>query len=398
MSVPPELFDDDYLHFYEGPDSSERSDADAELSARLLSLEPGMRVLDAPCGEGRIAGRLARRGCEVVGLDYTAPWIELARERHPEATFHHGDIRALTFEDEFDAVVNWFTSFGYFDPQTNDLVLAAFARALRPGGRLLIELHNPWRLQRLVATAGGSSAYVVDRDDELLADRVTYDTETRLSRTERFILRHGRLRRLEFSLEQVPAPALRRRLLAAGFGAVELFGEGGAPFRVDSRRLIAVAHKPRVGAAPIRPPRVTLREIDEDNVTAICELKVAPAQERYVAPSAYTIAEGSRDPNAWVRAIYADDEPVGVLGFVADADTNDYFLARLMIAAEHQGLGYGRAAIELLLEHVRTLPGARQLETSCVPGADGPFEFYRGLGFEPTGDVQHGEDVLRLVL
>jgi SAM-dependent methyltransferase len=396
MPVPPELFDDDYLYFYADLFGAQRSDGEADLVARLLSLEPGMRVLDVPCGEGRIAGRLARRGCEVVGVDYTERWIELARERYPEASFHHGDMRSLSYEGEFDAVVNWFTSFGYFDPQTNDRVLAAFARALRPGGRLLLEVHNPWRLQRLTALAGGTSAYVVDRDGDMMADRATYDRKAGMSRTERFIVRDGRLRRLEFTLEQVPAPALANRLRRAGFASVKLFGEGGSAFQPDSRRLIALAHKG--DARPPGRPRVSLRRIDADNVLAVCGLDVAPTQQTHVARNALTVAEAAYDQNAWLRGIYAGDEPVGLLALVADTEKPDYWLARLMIAGQHQGRGYGRDAMALLVQHVRELPEARELQTSCVPDDDGPLEFYRSLGFEQTGDVHQGELVLRLTL
>jgi diamine N-acetyltransferase len=265
---------------------------------------------------------------------------------------------------------------------------------LRPGGRLLLELHNPWRLQRLIAAGGGSSAYVIDRGDDMIADRVTFDRETSLSRTERFILRDGRLRRLEFTLEQVPAPALVNRLRRAGFGSVELFGDGGNAFVPDSRRLLAVAHK----GDPTARPRVTLREVDQQNVRDVCDLKVAPAQETHVAPNGVTIAESAYEPNAWLRAIYADDEPVGLLGLVADTEAPEYWLARFMIAGAHQGRGYGREAMALLVEHVRGLPDARELQTSCVPDDDGPLEFYRGLGFERTGDVHAGELVLSLTL
>ena len=66
MTVPDELFDDDYLYFYAPALTDERCDAEAASIIRLLELTPGMRVLDVPCGEGRIAGRLARHGCDVV--------------------------------------------------------------------------------------------------------------------------------------------------------------------------------------------------------------------------------------------------------------------------------------------------------------------------------------------
>ena len=396
MTVPPELFDDDYLYFY-ADQISAGSDTDAELVWQLLALEPGRRVLDVPCGEGRISGRLAEKGCGVVGVDYTAAWVELARRQYPGVTFEVADMRTLAYDKEFDSVVNWFTSFGYFDPQTNDDVLARFARALRPGGRLLIELHNPWRLQRLLAQTGGTSAYVVDKDDALMADRISYDREQRMSRTERFIVRDGHLRRLEFTLEQIPGPELANRLQRAGFAKVELFGDGGSAFAPGSRRLIAVAHKAGPGTSSERPS-VSLREVDADNVRAVCELDVAPAQHTHVARNALTVAESAYEPNAWLRAIYAGDEPVGLLGLVADTETPEYWLARLMIAGQHQGRGYGRDAMALLVEHVRTLPGARELQTSCVPDDDGPLDFYRGLGFEQTGDVYAGELVLRLTL
>jgi SAM-dependent methyltransferase len=241
VAVPAKVFDDDYLHFYAEALGDERSDADAQTIARLLGLEPGMRLLDAPCGEGRIAGRLARRGCAVVGLDSSARFIEMARKRHPQVDFEQDDLREMTYRSQFDAAVNWFTSFGYFDRATNDRVLSAFARALRPGGRLLIELRNPAGLRRLLELAGGTLASVIEKDGDLMVDRITYDEADRRSRTERWIVRGGEVRKLEFSLEQIPAPELVDRLLAAGFRDVELFGEGGARFESEGSRLIAVA-------------------------------------------------------------------------------------------------------------------------------------------------------------
>jgi hypothetical protein len=107
---------------------------------------------------------------------------------------------------------------------------------------LILEYHNPARLTRLIEMAGGTSAAVVgDRGDDLMIDRVTYDQRDRRSRTERIVVRDGRVRRLEFTLEQVPAGALEPRLRTAGFSAVELYGRGEAPFEPLGPRLIAVA-------------------------------------------------------------------------------------------------------------------------------------------------------------
>jgi hypothetical protein len=76
-----------------------------------------------------------------------------------------------------------------------------------------------------------------------MVDRVTLDQAERWSRTERFIVRGGQVRKLEFSLEQVPAPQLVDRLRRAGFREVQLFGQGGGPFEAEGPRLIARAQR-----------------------------------------------------------------------------------------------------------------------------------------------------------
>lgn len=242
MAVPPELFDEDYLYFYAEMLSDERSDGDVEVIERLLGLTPGMRVLDVPCGHGRIASRLASRGCAVVGLDSSERFIELARSLPGGADFRVGDMRALSYEAEFDAVLNWFTSFGYFDRAQNDAVLASFARALRPGGKLLLEIHNPARLARILELTGGTSASVAERDGDLMVDRFSLDPSGH-SRTERFVVRDGRVRKLEFTLEQPSADELGERLVAAGFRDVSLFGRGGGAFEPEGPRLLALAER-----------------------------------------------------------------------------------------------------------------------------------------------------------
>lgn len=108
----------------------------------LLELPSGSRVLDCPCGQGRHAHLLAEAGFDVDGLDYSPDLLAIARERGTGARLRYtrGDMRKLParWTSRFDAVVNLFTSFGFFDTPRDDLrVLAEFARVLKPGGVLV---------------------------------------------------------------------------------------------------------------------------------------------------------------------------------------------------------------------------------------------------------------------
>jgi SAM-dependent methyltransferase len=105
----------------------------------VLALPVGSRILDVPCGQGRHAHLLAEGGYEVQGLDYSEFLLRLARERGTGRTLRYaqGDMRRLPMQwtGRFDAVVNLFTSFGFFvDPADDARVVAEFARVLRPGG------------------------------------------------------------------------------------------------------------------------------------------------------------------------------------------------------------------------------------------------------------------------
>ncbi len=150
-------------------------------------------------------------------------------------------------------------------------------------------------------------------------------------------------------------------------------------------------------ARPVTPI-VELREVTAETVRTICRLEVDPSQTGFVAPNAVSFAEALFEPKAWYRAIYADGAPVGFAMLYADTDTSRYYLWRLMVAAGHQRRGIGRAAVALVVEHVRTLPGATALLVSWVPADGGPEPFYRKLGFVETGEIDDGEVVARLEL
>lgn len=143
---------------------------------------------------------------------------------------------------------------------------------------------------------------------------------------------------------------------------------------------------------------VELHEVTSETVRRICLLQVAPEQRGFVAPNAVSFAEALFEPKAWYRAIVADGEPVGFVMLSVDPETPEYYLWRLMIGEGFQGRGYGRAAMALIVDHVRGLPNASELLVSWVPEPGGPQPFYLGLGFELTGETDGDEVVARLRL
>ena len=135
-------FDAQYLLEYEPLFSLERDRREVARLIELLGLPSGTRVLDAPCGQGRHAHLLAEAGFDVTGLDYSRHLLARARQRGtgPRLRYVRGDMRRMParWTGRFGAVVNLFTSFGFFaDPADDRRALAEFARVLAPGGVLV---------------------------------------------------------------------------------------------------------------------------------------------------------------------------------------------------------------------------------------------------------------------
>lgn len=151
---------------------------------------------------------------------------------------------------------------------------------------------------------------------------------------------------------------------------------------------------------------ISLRPIDTKNYRECIELSVAPEQERFVASNRQSLADAYvwRDA-AEPYAIYADDEMVGfamlfpLAGDVprhpvpADATLRGYVLVRLMIDARFQGRGYGRDALDAIVETVRGR-GLATIRLSVTPQNEQALEFYRRNGFAETGEIQGGEIVM----
>lgn len=156
---------------------------------------------------------------------------------------------------------------------------------------------------------------------------------------------------------------------------------------------------------PIESPdrRISLREVSADTVRAVCKLVAEPPG--FVAPNAVSIAQAYFHPEAWFRAVYADDE---IVGFVMLEDSSlkkpppaelQVGLWRFMIDASHKRKGYGRAALRLVIADVqRRHPGLKRFATSCVKAPGTPRPFYESLGFVFGGEMDGDEEIGWLAL
>lgn len=150
---------------------------------------------------------------------------------------------------------------------------------------------------------------------------------------------------------------------------------------------------------PTSNVKVTLREINRKTVRAICNLKVSKEQEAFVAPNSVSIAEAYFSNDAWFRAIYADETPIGFVMLSEAPEKELYFLWRFMIDERYQHKGYGRRALELVIQRVKEQPKAKEFLTSCREGKASPKGFYEKMGFKETGEkLDNGEPIMKLKL
>jgi SAM-dependent methyltransferase len=220
---------------------AERTAAEVEFLVRQLPA--GARVLDVPCGTGRHAVALAERGYAVAGLDISERVLEVARAGAPEADFRQGDMRELPWADEsFDAVLNLWTAFGYFETQEEDeRVLREAARVLAPGGRLVIETINQAGLFRTFRPRSWSE----DEAGTLLLEEVDHDLTTgRSSARWTFVRPDGSRSELAFDHRLYSPAEYGDMLRRAGLRPVSFLGDiDESALTLESRRLVVVAER-----------------------------------------------------------------------------------------------------------------------------------------------------------
>lgn len=222
----------------------EQTAADADRIEKLLELPKGARVLDAPCGFGRVALELARRGYQAAGIDIAAPYIEEAQGRARElgvaAEFQVGDVRQLPWRNAFDAVFCTGNSFAYFDDAGNESFLHSAADALRGDGKLLLEL--PMVAESILSRVQMNAWYLVG-DIYTLAKR-DYDPLSGRLQVEYTFIVDGKLDRRAASYRIYTCRQIVEMVRAAGLEAIGVWGSADrAPFTLAAGELLLLARK-----------------------------------------------------------------------------------------------------------------------------------------------------------
>ena len=210
----------------------------------LLHLQPGAKVLDLCCGIGRHSLELARRGYQTTGFDRTASYLKQARQAAQAAGLTvdlvQGDIRRFCALEEFDAVVNLYTSFGYFEDANDDkrVLLNAYA-SLKRGGKLLVEMMGKEVLARIFQPRDWH-----ERSGSLFL-RETKVTQNWSWAENRWVLfENGERKEFTFGHRIYSAVELTDLLKRCGFAEVKVFGSlAGAPYDHQAQRLVTVAVK-----------------------------------------------------------------------------------------------------------------------------------------------------------
>lgn len=232
-----------YMKLYRHRTEEEAREA-IDLVRTIAHVPDGARVLDLCCGYGRHALTLAEAGYHVTGLDGSSFLIERAREiyPHPDVTYVVGDMRGPYPHAPYDAIVNFFTSFGYFDTTEEDgKVLQAVYEALSGGGQFVMDFLNAHyvreHLEAETMSIVENATIFQDRSiaDGFVHKRITISVPCSYEReyTERVRL---------YTRDELVA-----MITATGFVVDDVLGDyNGVPFdEATSPRCIIIAHKPR---------------------------------------------------------------------------------------------------------------------------------------------------------
>ncbi len=240
------FFGEDYLRIYEPVLSPERTMREVDGIVNLLALPQGSSILDLCCGHGRHAIPLARRGYQVTGQDLSEVFLHEAEAEAQAQGIHvhwvHSDMRNIPFENEYDAVINIFTAFGYLEDQDEDQkVLQQVSKALKPGGLFLLEtLHREGLIRHYIPHLISHYAEGLIVLEERRLDLLTSRDEVKVT----MIYADGQRKEYSHSLRVYTLTELTQMLAKADLQVKAYYGAwDSSTLTMDSFRLILLSQK-----------------------------------------------------------------------------------------------------------------------------------------------------------
>lgn len=215
----------------------------------LLKLEPGMRVLDLPCGYGRHSNALASEGLNVVGGDVNSLFLSRAtadaKERGLTTDFRKINMLNMDFDNEFDAAINMFFSFGFFETDDENFkVLKDFYRSLKIGGKFL--MHTDTNVSRIIENNNISEDNIrTSISGNKLHNFEKYNPETkRVDGFWRIIQPNGAEKTIDYSVRVYTSEEFTDLCHQAGFRNIKSYSDwDGTEFDPNSQVMIVVAEK-----------------------------------------------------------------------------------------------------------------------------------------------------------
>jgi len=233
-----------FADFWRAATPDDHTLAEVAFFEKALRLGPGSRLLDVPCGHGRHSLELARHGHRVTGVDFSTDLLDSARRSAAAQglaiDWIERDMRDLADTEAFDAAICAGNSFGYFDDAGNQASLDSAGRALRKGGRFLLE--SGWVSEALLPN------FRERLDMEVSGIRFQAENRYDFAKGKvenRFTVSRGAQSESRLAAHRIYSyRELARMLEAAGFSDFEAFGSpAGEPFVLGSQRLLLVAAK-----------------------------------------------------------------------------------------------------------------------------------------------------------
>ena len=240
-----EFFAGQTLNFVSSSRDAEQTHRDTGFIQQAMDLPLGAKVLDVPCGSGRLALELAAWGYEMTGVDISGPLLEeagaSAQTRGVRVRWENRDMRGLPWQEEFDGAFCAWSSFGYFDERGNADFLQAVSRSLKRGAPFVLD--TPLIETRLPEIAAEPRVWW--RVGDLLAlEERDFDHATCRVESQWTFIQDGSMESKRLSLRLYTLRELALLLEEAGFGDHEPYGGTNfEPFGLGSEWLYMITRK-----------------------------------------------------------------------------------------------------------------------------------------------------------